>query len=97
VPNAAAFYFPAFYMDFTHETPFAPSSLKQALEMAGFIDVWVSGTGPVAHGVKSAVRLVLWKLIEAGLRFVQIVAAGPRCDRLHGIFTVAIFAVAEKP
>jgi len=96
VPNAAAFYLPLFYMDFTHETPFAPSSLKQALEMGGFVDVRVSGMGPVVHGVKSAVRFALWKLIEACLRFVQTVEGGPG-DRLSGIFTAAIFAVADKP
>lgn len=95
VPNAATFYLPLFFMDFTHETPFAPSSLKQALEMAGFANVRVSGMGPVVHGVKSAVRFLLWKLIEAGLRFVQTVEAGPR-DRLSGIFTAAIFAVGDK-
>jgi SAM-dependent methyltransferase len=96
VPNAAAFYLPLFYMDFTHETPFAPSSLKQALQMAGFINIRVSGVGPVVHGVKSAVRFALWKLIEAGLRFVQTVEAGPG-DDLRRIFTATIFAVADKP
>ncbi len=96
VPNAATFYLPLFYMDFTHETPFAPSSLKQALEMAGFVNVRVSGMGPVVHGVKSAVRFVLWKLIEACLRFVQTVEAGPG-DDLRRIFTATIFAVADKP
>jgi SAM-dependent methyltransferase len=96
VPNAATFYLPLFYMDFTHETAFAPSSLKQALEMAGFVNVRVSGMGPVVHGVKSAVRFVLWKLIEACLRFVQTVEAGP-ADDLCRIFTATIFAVADKP
>jgi SAM-dependent methyltransferase len=96
VPNAAAFYLPFFYMDFTHETPFAPSSLKQALEMAGFANVRVWGIGPVVHGVKSAVRFALWKLIEACLRFVQTVEAGPG-DDLRRIFTTTIFAVADKP
>ena len=96
VPNAATFYLPLSYMDFTHQTPFAPSSLKQALEMGGFINVRGSGIGPVVHGVKSAVRFALWKLIEACLRFVQTVEAGPG-DDLRRIFTATIFAVADKP
>lgn len=95
VPNAATFYLPLFFMDFTHETPFAPTSLKQALEMAGFVNVRVGGIGPVVHGVKSAVRFVLWKLIEAGFRFIQIVEAGPTNDLCH-IFTATIFAVGDK-
>jgi SAM-dependent methyltransferase len=96
VPNAGAFYLPVFYMDFTHETPFAPTSLKQALEVAGFTNVLVSGMGPVAHGVKSSVRYVLWKAIESGLRFIQTVEGGPR-GPLDRIFTAAIFAIADKP
>ena len=95
VPNAATFFLPLYFMDFTHETPFAPTSLKQALEMAGFVDVRVRGVGPVVHGVKSAVRFVLWKLIEAGFRFIQIVEGGPT-NELCRIFTANIFAVGDK-
>ena len=97
VPNAMAFYLPRFYMDFTHETPFAPSSLKQALEMAGFRNVRVAGIGPVVHGVKSAVRFALWKLIEGGFRFIQTIEAGPDGRELQRIFAGTIYAVAEKP
>jgi SAM-dependent methyltransferase len=96
VPNAATFYLPLFFMDFTHETPFAPSSLKQALEMAGFANVRVSGIGPVVHGAKSAVRFALWKLIEGCLRLIQTVEAGPG-DDLRRIFTATILGVADKP
>jgi hypothetical protein len=49
----------------------------------------------VVHGVKSAVRWVLWRLIESGLRFIQAVEGGPQ-GALEGIFSAAIFAVAEK-
>jgi len=95
VPNAATFYLPLFFMDFTHETPFAPTSLKQALEMAGFVDVRVSGIRPVVHGFKSGIRFALWKLIEAWLRSIQIIEGGPTSD-LCRIFTATIFAVADK-
>ncbi|MGC9994008.1 MAG: class I SAM-dependent methyltransferase [Terriglobia bacterium] len=95
VPNAATFFLPLFFMDFTHETPFAPTSLKQVLEMTGFVNVRVGGVRPVVHGVKSAVRFVLWKLIEAGLSFIQLVEQGPTND-LCRIFTANIFAVADK-
>jgi len=64
--------------------------------MAGFANVQVSGMGPVVHGVKSGVRFVLWKLIEACLHCVQTIEAGG-ADGLSGIFTATIFAVAEKP
>ena len=38
VPNLAAFYNPVFYMDFSHETPFTASSLKQVLQLANFAE-----------------------------------------------------------
>jgi len=96
VPNSAAFFLPIFFMDITHETPFAPTSLKQVLEMAGFVNIRVGGVRPVVHGVKSAVRVVLWKLIETGLSFIQLVEQGATND-LCRIFTASIFAVGDKP
>ena len=95
VPNLAAFYTPLFYMDFTHETPFTATSLKQALQIAGFANVNVAAMGPVIHGAKSAVRSLLWKGITAGLRFIQTVEGGPR-GPLDSIYTAAIYATAEK-
>ena len=95
VPNLAAFYTPLFYMDFSHETPFTASSLKQALELAGFGQVRVAPMGPVIHGAKSALRFLLWKAIAAGLRFVQTVEGGPR-SHLDSIYTAAIYGTAVK-
>ena len=95
VPNLAAFYSPLFYMDFSHETPFTAPSLKQALELARFDAIRVLPVGPVAHGVKSAVRSVLWKGITACLRFVQTVEGGPP-DALCSIYSAAILAVADR-
>jgi SAM-dependent methyltransferase len=95
VPNLAAFHTPVFFMDFTHQTPFTATSLKQALELAGFKRVSVYPMGPVAHGLKSAARLALWKALELSLRAVQAIEGGPR-DRLCSIFTTAICATAER-
>ena len=63
--------------------------------MTGFVNVRVGGVRPVVHGVKSAVRFVLWELIEAGLSFIQLVEQGPTND-LCRIFTASIFAVGDK-
>jgi SAM-dependent methyltransferase len=95
VPNLAAFYAPLFYMDFSHETPFTAPSLKQALQLAQFDSIHVLPVGPVAHGVKSAVRFILWKGITTCLRFVQTVEGGPP-DALCSIYTAAILATADK-
>jgi 2-polyprenyl-3-methyl-5-hydroxy-6-metoxy-1,4-benzoquinol methylase len=95
VPNLAAFYQPLFYMDFTHETPFTASSLKQALQMAELSNVHVYPAGPLAHGLKSGLRAVLWRALSLGIRCVAAVEGGPQ-DRLNSIYTAAIIAVAEK-
>lgn len=95
VPNLAAFYLPHFYMDFTHETPFTASSLKQALQMADFSNVQVHPAGPVSHGLKSGLRAVLWRGLSVGIRFIGAVEGGPQ-DELNSIYTAAIVAVAER-
>jgi SAM-dependent methyltransferase len=95
VPNLAAFYSPLFYMDFSHETAFTAPSLKQALQLAHFDNIHVLPIGPVAHGVKSTVRVILWKSIAACLRLVQTIEGGPQ-DELCSLYTAAIFASADK-
>lgn len=96
VPNLAGFHTPLFFMDFTHQTPFTGPSLKQALEIAGFVKVRVFGLGPVAHGLRSAARCLLWRGISATLRATQTIEGGPR-DSLSSIFTASIAAIAERP
>jgi 2-polyprenyl-3-methyl-5-hydroxy-6-metoxy-1,4-benzoquinol methylase len=95
VPNLAAFYRPLFYMDFSHETPFTATSLKQILELANFANVRVFPMGPVAHGVKSAIRCLVWKAITASLRLTQTIEGGPP-DPLDAIYTAAILAAGDK-
>jgi 2-polyprenyl-3-methyl-5-hydroxy-6-metoxy-1,4-benzoquinol methylase len=95
VPNLAAFFTPLFYLDFSHETPFTATSLKQVLQLASFANIRVFPMGPVVHGLKSAIRCVLWKAITAGLRFIQTIEGGPR-DPLDSIYTSAILVTADK-
>jgi 2-polyprenyl-3-methyl-5-hydroxy-6-metoxy-1,4-benzoquinol methylase len=95
VPNLAAFYNPLFYMDFSHETPFTATSLKQVLQLAQFEDIRVLPMGPVAHGLKSGIRCLLWKALTAGLRLAQTIEGGPP-DSLGAIYTSAILAVGDK-
>jgi len=95
VPNLAAFYTSLFYMDFTHQTPFTASSLKQVLELGGFVKIRAFPMGPVAHGLRSAVRCFLWKSITSVLGAIQTIEGGPR-DELTSIFTAAVAAIAER-
>jgi len=55
------------YWDFTHEVAFTRVSLAQLLKASGFQTVVSYEDQPVPHGLKSTVRLMLWKLIRIGL------------------------------
>jgi len=80
------------YGDFTHEIAFTRSSLNQVLRVAGFEKVDFYPTGPVPKGIKSAIRFMLWKVIEMMLRFYMLVETGSS----EGIYTQNIICVAKK-
>ncbi len=80
------------YGDFTHELAFTKNSLGQVLRLTGFTEVAFYPTGPVPHGLISAVRFLLWKLFEVILRFYMRVETGAS----EGIYTQNIIAVARK-
>lgn len=82
------------YGDFTHELAFTRVSLNQLLRASGFERVDCFEDRPVPHGVKSAVRAVLWRVIRAGLLgYVAIETGGfDRC----AVFSQNLLAVAYK-
>ena len=80
------------HCDFTHEIGVTRTSLAQILRVIGFQEPSFYPTGPVPKGIKSAVRFILWKLIEGALRFYVLVETGTA----QGIFTQNLIAVARK-
>jgi 2-polyprenyl-3-methyl-5-hydroxy-6-metoxy-1,4-benzoquinol methylase len=80
------------YSDFTHEQAFTRASIAQVLRLAGFERIQVLGEGPRVHGIVSAVRWLLWKVIEASLWVYLAVETG----QLGEIFTQNLIAVAHK-
>jgi SAM-dependent methyltransferase len=77
VPNAEApFGARMRYWDFTHELAFTRVSMAQLLKSSGFATVRCYEDQPVPHGVKSFVRLLLWKVIRAGLLLYLAVETG---------------------
>ncbi|CCD92761.1 conserved hypothetical protein [Bradyrhizobium sp. ORS 375] len=94
-PNAESPFFGRIrYGDFTHELAFTRQSLGAVLRAAGFASVACAEDMPIPHGLKSAIRLVLWKLIRSMLRFVIAVETGDMAD---GIYSQNLIAVAVKP
>ncbi len=95
VPNAESPFFGAVrYGDLTHELAFTGESLSQLLRAAGFREVRCFEDQPVVHGVRSAVRLVLWKAIRTLLRLA--VAAETGSAGRGAIFTRNLLAVAVR-
>ena len=82
------------YGDITHEQAFTRTSLAQLVLASGFGGVECFEDQPVVHGLKSAVRFVLWKLIRAGLLFYIAVETGA-FDR-RAIFSQNLLAVVRR-
>lgn len=53
------------YADFTHEFALTALSARQILEAAGFTSVQTFGTDPYVHGLRSLVRVMIWKALTA--------------------------------
>jgi SAM-dependent methyltransferase len=93
VPNGVSLFSGASrYDDLTHELSFTCESLTQLILASGFRSAAFFEDEPVAHGLKSAVRLVLWKAIRAALRFYLTVETGAA----QKVLTQNMLAVAIK-
>jgi len=82
------------YSDITHELAFTRISIGQLLYSSGFSDVFCYEDAPIPHGIKSFVRLLLWKFFRALLRLyvaAETGNAGREC-----IFSQNFLAVAKK-
>jgi 2-polyprenyl-3-methyl-5-hydroxy-6-metoxy-1,4-benzoquinol methylase len=51
--------------DFTHQTSFTARSIRQIAAAAGFEKVVARSAPPVAHGLVSAARVVVWQVVSA--------------------------------
>ncbi len=81
------------YGDFTHEIAFTRVSISQLFRSSGFSEVICREDTPVPHGLKSAIRWILWKGIR-GLSRLYLAAetgAGEReCIFSQNFLTVAV-------
>lgn len=82
------------YNDFTHEVGFTPNSLCDVLRVSGFQNCQVYPCGPVAKGIKSTIRWLLWQGFILAIRFYNIVETGSSGS---GIFTRIMLCTARKP
>lgn len=93
-PNAAALRAGTIvWGDITHETAYSPSAIRQLLLLNGFSDVSFRETRPVAHGLKSTIRLVLWHTLRS------LVAAWDQIENGHAqpVHTRNMLVTARRP
>jgi 2-polyprenyl-3-methyl-5-hydroxy-6-metoxy-1,4-benzoquinol methylase len=80
--------------DFTHQTAFTARSIRQLAAAAGFDLVLVRSSPPVAHGLASAARVLVWQAVSACYRLALAAETGS----LHGhIVTQNLTFAARKP
>jgi hypothetical protein len=82
------------YGDLTHELAFTRLSISQLLLSSGFSKVQCFEDAPIPHGLKSAIRWGLWKLIRSGLRVYLAAETGETA--VDAIFSQNFLIVAEK-
>lgn len=66
--------------DFTHQTSFTARSVRQLAAAAGFDEAVIRSSPPVAHGLVSAARVVVWQAVSACYRLALAAETG----MLHG-------------
>ncbi len=77
IPNADSPFFGSVrYGDITHELAFTSNSIKQLLLASNFTKINTYECAPIPHGLKSAVRLFLWKVFRLLIGSFIIVETG---------------------
>ncbi|MFZ3323614.1 MAG: methyltransferase domain-containing protein [Usitatibacter sp.] len=66
--------------DFTHETAFTPDVLDGLLTVFGFKAIEFREVGPIPFGnsLASTMRALLWVVVKAGLRTMELIETGSR-------------------
>jgi 2-polyprenyl-3-methyl-5-hydroxy-6-metoxy-1,4-benzoquinol methylase len=62
--------------DFTHQTSFTARSIRQLAAAAGFDSALVRSCPPVAHGLASAARVLVWQVVGACYRIALAAETG---------------------
>lgn len=81
------------YHDLTHELAFDPHSLAHVLGMVGLSGFTARECGPYAHGFKSLVRVIIWRMIHTGLVIWNLAETGGEGS---GVYTRVFVASAVK-
>lgn len=92
-PNAASPFFGCIrYGDLTHELAFTKRSIMQLFRAGGFGRIEVYPEGPRVHGLKSAIRCLLWFFISKVMALCLLAETGSADE----ILTQNLLAVAFR-
>jgi 2-polyprenyl-3-methyl-5-hydroxy-6-metoxy-1,4-benzoquinol methylase len=93
-PNAVSPWASSYrYGDLTHELIFDPECLRSVLSMSGFRAIEIREVAPFLHGLKSGIRLLIWKALRLGCAVWHLAESGTTCG---GIYTRNMIACAIK-
>lgn len=81
------------YADLTHELAFTRQSIAQLVLSSGFRKVECFENAPIVHGVKSAVRAILWKILAGAMRLWITIESG---DSTGAILSQNFLVVVRK-
>lgn len=81
------------YGDITHEQAFTSSSVHQLMLLTGFRDVRVLPVQPIVYGLRSWLRLMAWKVVQASYRLLISIEMGPAPNR---VVSQNLIAVARR-
>ena len=82
------------YGDITHQRAFTKNSIEQILRTHNFIDIRCIESVPVIHGLKSAARAMLWKIMRSFLSLFLLAEMG---TAEGAILTQNFLIVAFRP
>ena len=95
VPNAESPFFGRVrYGDLSHEMAFTTTSIDQVFLSSGYSSVACYEDQPVVHGVKSAMRWTIWRMIRGCLRLYLVAETGS--NGRGAIFSQNLLAIAIK-
>lgn len=80
------------YGDLTHEQGFTQQSVTQLLHPQGFKKIKCLEDKPIVHGIKSALRRILWQIFRSVLRLYLATETG----ETNGIFSQNFIILADK-
>lgn len=96
VPNAGAVFAGFYrYSDLTHEMAFTITTISDVLRICGFEGIEVTAMAPMVGGVRSFLKYLLWRMVNAVLRFylLQVEGLGP----YQYVASVNLIASGRKP